>query len=406
MLDESHFKVNQLPLYPLGDIAQRVVELRMQGREIYDFGQLNPNLGPPAAAVEAMVAASLKPHNHRYSSSSGIKRLREELSSWYDRNYGVQLDATNDVVLTLGTKQGLSHLLFAILRAGDSVLVPSPSYPIHGASVVLAGGNLINFSLFSDEEITNGLPTALSESSEGFFSRLEFAIQHSFPRPTTLILSFPHNPTGLIVDQSFLDRVVSFARKEGIIILHDFAYSGLVYDGGTSPSILSVPGASECCVEFTTLSKTVNLPGWRIGFAAGNPKLIGALKRIKGYLDYGAFQPLQIAAIQVLTGFEHIVRDNLGVYAERRTALIDGLKLAGFEFERPRGGLFIFPRLGEKFGGESGDTIAERLMEEVGVVTTPGSGFDPAFKNYLRLVFSETETRTREAIDKVQEYLK
>lgn len=403
MLDESHFRVNQLPLYPLGDLAQRVVELRMAGREVYDFSQLNPNLGPPAAAIESMVSASLKPHNHRYSSSQGITRLREEVGRWYQRNFSVELSTADDIAVTLGTKQGLSHLLFAMLRAGDSVLLPSPSYPIHGASVVLAGGNLINFSLFDPDEIVTGLPTSLSAASEGFFARLQYAVQHSFPRPTTLILSFPHNPTGVVVDKSFFDRVVDFACSEGLVVLHDFAYSHLVFDGGEAPSILASKGAEKCCVEFTTLSKAVNLPGWRLGFAAGNPQLIRALKRIKGYLDYGAFQPLQIAAIQVLAGFESIARDNLGEYAERRTAVLTGLRRAGFKFEDPKGGLFVFPRL--DVSSQSVSEVLLAMINEAGIVFTPGAGFDPAFGSYVRVVYSETETRTREAMGRLVEYL-
>jgi alanine-synthesizing transaminase len=272
--------------------------------------------------------------------------------------------------------------------------------------VILAGGKLINFSLFDDDEISSGLPSTLTADSEGFFNRLQYAVQHSFPRPTTLILSFPHNPTGVVADRGFFDRVVQFACDEGLIVLHDFAYSHLVFDGGHAPSILASRGAEKCCVEFTTLSKAVNLPGWRIGFAAGNTKLIGALKRIKGYLDYGAFQPLQIAAIQVLAGFEHIARDNLNEYAERRAAVLAGLRRAGFEFNEPKGGLFVFPRLGRALDGRSADEVVKYLIDEVGVVLARGVGFDPAFKDYVRVVYSESETRSRVAMDKLAECLR
>ncbi|MGH7930158.1 MAG: aminotransferase class I/II-fold pyridoxal phosphate-dependent enzyme, partial [Candidatus Binatia bacterium] len=308
------------------------MEARHRGEDIVDFGMGNPDLPTPPHVVAKLVEAAAKPQNHRYSVSRGIYKLRVAICAWYKRRYGVDIDPDAEAIVTIGAKEGLSHLAWATIDPGDVVLCPSPTYPIHQYAVVLAGGDL------------RCLPLT---TSEAFFGHLEEAIKQTWPKPKMMIISFPHNPTTEVVELDFFERVVRAAREHDFIVVHDLAYADLTFDGYQAPSFLQVPGAKDVGVEFFSLSKSYNMPGWRVGFAVGNKEIIHALARIKSYLDYGIFQPVQIAAIQALNGPQDCVEDIRLMYEKRRDSLIDGLERAGWRIPKPKGTMFVWAELPE-----------------------------------------------------------
>lgn len=400
-------KIEHLPLIALNEIAQAVNKARGEGRDIIDFSQLNPNIPPPGQAVEKLVQSSLQPTNHRYSSSQGISKLREAFCNWYANRFDVELNLDTEVVVTLGTKQGLSHLLLGVLSTGDTVLLPTPAYPIHQASVILAGAKLIDVALVSSDEEDRVWKNAeaLTENSESFFKRLEQAYQQSSPKPKIMILSFPHNPTTTVVTLGFMERLVAFAKNLGIFLIHDFAYADLSFDGFKTPSILQVPGAKEIAVEFYSLSKGLCLAGWRIGVCAGNPESIALLKKIKSFLDYGPFQPLQIGAIKALESYKSIISETVEIYKSRRDVLVAGLKSLSWEIASPKGSLFVWAKIPSTFPLQNAKEFSSYLLEH-NVAVCPGDGFGEEYSKYLRFSLVVPEHRIRQAIINIEQGLR
>ena len=396
---ETFFRIHHLPPYHLGDIAKAVIDARVSGRDIIDLSQFNPSLSPPAVAVDKLVQASLQPHNHRYSASQGITKLRESIARWYERRDGVALDVEREIVVTMGTKEALSHLLFAVVSQGDTVLLPTPSYPIHNAGIVLAGGNVIGVPLFDPAQEVP--PTTLTEADDDFFQRLQVAYEGTWPRPIMMLLSFPHNPTTIVVTKGFLTRLVEFALERGIYLIHDFAYADLCFDGYQAPSLLSIPGAKDIALECYSVSKGLSMPGWRVGFCVGNERLIGALKKIKSYLDCGIFQPLQIATVRVLDSHERLVADHVETYRARRNILADGLSSLGFSLQRPKGTVFVWAKIPKRYRHKGSLAFVREVLERTQVAVCPGVGFDAHTDQYVRFALTEGEARLRAALNQL-----
>ncbi len=397
----QHFFVHHLPPFVLGEIAQAVVQARLEGRDVYELSQVNPALTPPPAAVEKLVQSCLQPHNHRYSSSQGIAKLREAVSDWYARRFKVEVHPATEVVATMGIKEGLSHLLFAMASTGDTVLLPTPSYPIHSAAIVLAGANLIGvpLPLMSPEDAErDGTIDVLTEKSETFFSRLTATYERTWPRPMMMIISFPHNPTATVVTAGFFERLVHLAKSKGFYLAHDFAYADLSFDGMRTPSILEIPGAKEIAVECCSLSKGMSLGGWRAGFCSGNERLISALKKIKSYLDCGIFQPVQIASIKALSQYDNVLAETRETYQTRRDVLVDGLNTLNWEFETPKGSLFLWAKIPSQYRAMKSMAFSRYVLERANVAVLPGAGFDASADEWVRFALVEPEQRLRAAI--------
>ena len=320
-------RVGALPPYVFAHISELTAGLRREGEDVIDLGFGNPDLPSPELAVEKLIEAAQKPRNHRYSASRGIPKLRLAAAELYRRRFGVELDPEREVLNTIGAKEGLSHLMWVLLQPGDSALVPSPSYPIHVHAPIFAGASVTQVAMGPDEDL---------------FGNLEDAYARARPRPRVVILSFPHNPTTATVELDFMQRVVDFARERELLVVHDFAYADLAFDGHEPPSILQVPGAKECCVELYTLTKSFSMAGWRVGFLVGNAEVVGALARLKSYLDYGTFQPIQIAAIVTMNELPDHPREVCRIYESRRDALCTGLARAGWQFPKPKGTMFVW----------------------------------------------------------------
>jgi alanine-synthesizing transaminase len=376
-------RIKRLPPYVFNIIGDLKQEARRKGEDIIDFGMGNPDGSTPPHVVAKLVEAAQKPVNHRYSVSRGIYKLRLAIVDWYRRNYGVELDADTEACATIGSKEGLAHLALAILGPGDVVLCPTPTYPIHQYCVILAGGDLRSVPLVPGQD---------------FFANLMEAMKQTWPKPKLLILNFPHNPTTLCVDLPFFEKIVDFAREHDLMVVHDLAYADLVFDGYQAPSFLQVPGAKEVGVEFFTLSKSYNMPGWRVGFCVGNHHMIAALSRIKSYLDYGIFQPVQIAAIHALNGPQHYVEEIRQRYEDRRNALVDGLNRAGWPVERPKATMFLWAPIPEPFAAMGSVEFATYLLREAKVAVSPGIGFGEYGDGYVRFALIENEHRTRQAV--------
>lgn len=398
------FRVDQLPPYILGEIGRAVLELRRGGADIVDLSQFNPDLGPPQVGVDKAVQSLLLPHHHRYSSSQGISKLRQAFADWYLQRFGVALDPEEEVAVTLGTKEGLSHLLLAVVNPGDHVLVPTPSYPIHNSAVMMAASSLLGIPLFSAWSDATNAGYKLDGQSDDFFARLESVCASAWPKPKAMIICFPHNPTGTTVDTAFFTRLVEFAASHQILLIHDFAYGELCYDGYRAPSLLEIPGAIDTAVEFYSMSKAFSIPGWRISFCVGNKKVIRALKRIKSHLDYGVFQPLQIAAISLLKHAPAILKETAETYRARRDVLVDGLKSAGFDARPPRATVFLWLPIPDESGGSL--TMSHRLLKDAGVAVSPGLGFDPHADGFIRIALSESEQRLRTAAIRIERALR
>lgn len=380
-MEEFH-RIKRLPPYVFNIVTELKVAARKRGEDIIDFGMGNPDMPTPQHIVDKLIESVHNPKNHRYSASKGIYKLRCAIADWYKRRYDVDIDPDTEAVATIGSKEGISHLALAILGPGDVVFVPDPTYPIHKYSVIIAGGDVRSIPLLPGVD---------------FFDELQKAVKQTWPKPKLLILNFPHNPTTEVVDREFFVKVVDFARENNIMVVHDLAYADIVFDGYKAPSFLEIPGAKDIGVEFFTLSKSYNMPGWRVGFAVGNRKLIAALTRIKSYLDYGMFQPIQIAAIIAMNGSQDCVKDICGVYESRRNVLIESFSKAGWEIEKPKATMFVWARIPEHLRSMKSIEFSKFLLEKAKVAVSPGIGFGEMGDEYVRIALVENEHRVRQA---------
>jgi alanine-synthesizing transaminase len=383
-------RIKRLPPYLFATLDKMKMEARRAGEDIIDFGMGNPDHASPPHVVEKLIEAAKKPQNHRYSTSRGIQKLRLAICNWYKRRYGVELDPDSEAVVTIGSKEGLAHLALAMLGPGDVAICPSPTYPIHQYSIVIANADLRVVPLRPGVE---------------FFAALQETVRQCWPRPKVLLMSFPHNPTTTVVDLDFFRGIVDFAREHNIFVVHDFAYADLYFDGYQPPSFLQVPGAKEIGVEFFTLSKSYDMPGWRVGFLCGNAEAIQALSRLKSYFDYGIFQPIQIAAIHALNGPQDYVEGVRQRYRRRRDVLIDGLDRAGWHIPKPKGTMFVWAEIPEEYRAMGSMKFAELLLTEAKVAVSPGIGFGEYGDDYVRFALIENEHRTRQAVRGIRKVL-
>jgi len=387
---EEFGRIKRLPPYVFNIVNELKKEARARGEDIIDFGMGNPDLPTPPHIVEKLMEAARNPRNHRYSASRGIAKLRAAIADWYRRNYQVELDPETEAIVTIGAKEGIAHLALALLEPGDLVLVPNPSYPIHAFSAIIAGANVCSARLDLEGD---------------FFDCLLESFHQSWPLPKLLILSFPHNPTTAVVERDFFEKVVALAQEHNLIVVHDFAYADLVFDGYRAPSFLQIPGAKEVGVEFFTLSKSYSMPGWRVGFAAGNPQVIGSLARIKSYLDYGVFQPIQIASIIALNGPQDCVKQIVGTYQVRRDCLVDGLNRVGWKIAKPKGTMFVWAKIPDRYLSMGSLEFSKFLLQEAKVAVSPGIGFGQYGDQHVRFALVENEDRTRQAIRSIRRIL-
>jgi alanine-synthesizing transaminase len=376
-------RIKRLPPYVFSIVNDLKAKARARGEDVIDFGMGNPDQPTPPHIVEKLVEVARRGDTHRYSVSKGIPRLRRAICHWYKDNYDVDLDPETESIVTIGSKEGLAHLALATLGPGDAVLVPNPAYPIHPYGCVIAGADIRHVPLTPDVD---------------FFAELERGIQESWPRPKMLILNFPANPTTQCVDLEFFERVVAIAREHKIWVVHDLAYAEIVFDGYKAPSILQVPGAKDLAVEFYTLSKSYNMPGWRVGFMCGNPTLVAALGRIKSYLDYGTFTPIQVAAIAALEGPQDCVEEIRQLYLSRRDVLCDGLNALGWEVEKPKATMFVWAPIPEPYREMGSLEFCKKLLRDAKVAVSPGIGFGSQGDTHVRFGLIENEHRTRQAL--------
>jgi alanine-synthesizing transaminase len=391
-------RINGLPPYVFAQINGLKAEARAAGRDIVDFGFGNPDLPSPDIAVEKLAEAAHNPKNHRYSASRGLPNLRLAMATRYKKMWDVDLDPDTEVVTTIGAKEGLTHLMWVLLGPGDTAIVPSPSYPIHLAGPGFAGATVITVPM---------LDPASSENDPGddFFDGLVTAWEKATVKPRVIICSFPHNPTSACVDLAFMERLVNFALEHDVIICHDFAYADLGFDGYKPPSIMQVPRAKECCVELYTLTKSFSMAGWRVGFMVGNKEIVAALTKLKSYLDYGTFQPVQIAAIVAMNEAQSYPDELQVIYQARRDTLIDGLNRIGWEVPAPKGSMFIWARIPEQYRDHSSLDFAKYLIAEADVATSPGVGFGDGGDGHVRFALIENELRTQQAIRNLKKAL-
>jgi alanine-synthesizing transaminase len=387
---DDFYRISRLPPYVLGIIRDLTMEARRRGEDIIDLGMGNPDLATPKHIVSKLVEAARNPKNHRYSVSRGIQKLRVAIANWYKRKYNVDIDYNEEVVVTMGAKEGIGHLVLATISQGEIVFVPTPAYPIHPYSVVIAGGDLRTIPLLPKEE---------------FFDRLSIAAKTTWPRPRMLIISFPNNPTTEVVDLGFFEKIVEFAKEHDLMIVHDLAYADLVFDGYHAPSFLQVKGAKDVGVEFYSLSKSYSMPGWRVGFAVGNRKMINALARIKSYLDYGMFQPIQIASIIALNDGDADVQVINEIYRKRRDTLCDGLNRCGWIVEKPKGTMFVWAKIPEEFSSMDSIEFSKTILKEAKVAISPGIGFGEYGEGYVRFALIENEHRIKQAAKGIRTFL-
>ena len=380
---EEFSRLTRLPAYVFNITSELKATARRRGEDIIDFGMGNPDGATPKHIVDKMIEAAQKPATHRYSVSRGLPRLRKAICNWYERRYGVALDPETEAIVTIGSKEGIAHLCLATLDRGDTVVVPNPSYPIHIYGPIIAGANIRSVAVHNTDD---------------FLAELEQAIPLMYPRPRMLILNFPANPTTQCVDLAFFERVVGLCREHGIYLVHDLAYADLVFDGYRAPSVLEVPGAKDIAVEFFTLSKSYNMPGWRVGFMVGNKKLVAALARLKSYFDYGTFTPIQVASILALEGPQECVTDICDNYRRRRDVLIHGLNKAGWGVSAPRATMFVWAPIPEPYRPLGSLDFSRKLLTEAKVAVSPGLGFGEYGDGHVRFSLIENEERTKQAI--------
>jgi alanine-synthesizing transaminase len=384
-------RIQRLPPYVFNVVGELKQQARHAGEDIVDLSMGNPDAPTPAHVVEKLLESVAKTPNHRYSVSRGIYKLRVAICEWYRRRYAVELDPDSEAIVTIGSKEGLGHLALAVLGPGDVALCPNPTYPIHQYSVIIAGADVRSIPLMPGGD---------------FQGLLAEAVRQMWPKPKMLILNFPHNPTTEVVDIEFFRSIVEFAREHKIIVVHDLAYADLVFDGYRAPSFLQVPGAIDVGVEFFTLSKSYNMPGWRVGFAVGNRELIGALARLKSYLDYGIFQPVQIAAIAALNGPQDCVDEIRERYQHRRDVLCDGLVRAGWPVHKPKATMFVWAPIPEPWAAAGSLEFSKFLLREGKVAVSPGIGFGDYGDGFVRFALIENEHRTRQAIRGIRRALR
>ncbi|MEN8719923.1 MAG: alanine transaminase [Oceanococcaceae bacterium] len=383
-------RIERLPPYALAAVTEMKKQARARGEDIIDFGMGNPDQPTPKHIVDKLTEAAQRGDTHRYSQSRGIPRLRRAVCNWYKTKFDVDLDPESEAIVTIGSKEGLAHLALATLGPGDVVLVPNPAYPIHPYGVVIAGADVRHVKMVPGGD---------------FFHELEVAIKESWPRPKMMLLSFPANPTGECVDLAFFERAVAIAKEYGLWIVQDIAYAELCFDGYEAPSILQVPGAKDVAVESYSLSKTYNMPGWRVGFMVGNRELISALGRIKSYLDYGTFTPIQVAAIAALEGPQECVAEIRELYRRRRDVLCDGLNAMAWPVEKPKATMFVWARIPEPFAQMGSLEFSKKLLTDAKVAVSAGIGFGNHGDDYVRFALIENEHRTRQALRGIRKML-
>ncbi|TDJ51930.1 MAG: alanine transaminase [Nitrospina sp.] len=381
-------RINRLPPYVFDIVGDLKLQARRRGEDIIDFGMGNPDLPTPKHIVDKLCEAATKSPNHRYSQSKGIPKLRLAITDWYQRNFQVELDPETEAIATIGSKEGISHLALAITSPGDSVLVPTPTYPIHTYAFILSNGDVIGVPMQKD---TN------------FFEALLQAYKQNWPRPKALIINFPHNPTTQVVEIDFFEKVVAFALEHDLIVIHDFAYADLVFDGYRAPSLLQAAGAKEVGVESFTLSKSYSMPGWRVGFMVGNRDIIHALARVKSYQDYGMFQPIQIAAIIALNGPRDCVEEICETYRKRRDVLCEGLNRVGWTVDVPKATMFVWAEIPDPFKSMGSLEFSKLLLDKAKVAVSPGIGFGEGGDHFVRISLIENEHRIRQAIQGIRE---
>ncbi len=380
---EEFRRIKRLPPYVFAIVNELKAEARARGEDIIDFGMGNPDQPTPQHIVDKLCEAAQRKDTHRYSMSRGIPRLRAAICNWYKRRYDVDLDPETEAIVTIGSKEGLAHLALACVGPGDSILVPNPAYPIHPWGFVIAGADVRHVPLTKDVD---------------FFEKLEEAIKASWPKPKMLVINFPGNPTTQCVELDFFEKVVAIAKEHNIWVIQDIAYADIVFDGYKAPSILQVPGAKDIAVEFFSLSKSYNMPGWRIGFMCGNKTLVAALARMKSYLDYGMFTPLQVAAIAALEGPQDCVQKIRDMYQARRNVLCDGLNNVGWSIERPKATMFVWAPIPDAYREMGSLEFSKKLLQDAKVAVSPGIGFGEYGDDHVRFGLIENEHRTRQAV--------
>ena len=389
-MDIDFPRVNNLPPYIFDEIQKLKMEARHFGEDIIDFGMGNPDQPTPSPIVEKLREVSLKPATHRYSQSKGIPRLRKSICDWYERRFSVHLDPDSEAVVTMGSKEGLAHLALATLDKGDAVLVPNPSYPVHPYGFIIAGADIRHVPIGKNVD---------------FFSELDNAIKNSYPKPKMLVLNFPSNPTTQCVEIEFFEKIVKMASEHEIWVVQDFAYADLCFDGYEAPSILQVEGAKEVAVEFFSLSKSYNMPGWRVGFCCGNKDLLAALSRIKSYFDYGLFTPIQVAAIKALDeGDEHVIAIK-ETYKSRRDILVKGLNNSGWPTDTPKATMFVWSKIPDSMINLGSLEFSKRLLTEAKVAVSPGIGFGDYGEGYVRFSLIENEHRIKQAVRSIKKFI-
>ena len=381
-------RIKRLPPYVLGIVNELKYEARRRGEDIIDFGLGNPDMPTPKHIVDKLIEAAQKESNHRYSLSRGIYKLRLAITDWYKRNHDVGLDPDSEAIATIGSKEGIAHLAMAITSPGDSVLVPTPTYPIHTYAFILANADVIHVPLGPDVD---------------FFEALLDAFKRNWPRPKAMVINFPHNPTTQVVDIDFFEKVVDFAKEHDLIVIHDFAYGDIVFDGYRAPSFLQVPGAKDVGIEFFSLSKSYNMPGWRVGFAVGNSEIIHALARIKSYQDYGMFQPIQIAATVALNGPRDCVEEIRDTYQRRRDVLCESLNRIGWKVTPPRATMMVWAEIPDRFKKMGSLEFCKLLLDQAKVAVAPGIGFGEGGDHFVRFSLVENEHRIRQAARGIRE---
>jgi alanine-synthesizing transaminase len=383
-------RIQRLPPYVFNITGEMKVSARRRGEDIIDFGMGNPDGATPKHIVDKMIEAALKPVTHRYSVSKGLPRLRKAICNWYKTRYNVDLDPDSEAIVTIGSKEGIAHLCLAILDSQDTVVVPNPSYPIHIYGPVIAGAHVVSVPVHNQED---------------FLAQLEQLIPRMTPRPKALIVNFPSNPTTECVELPFLARLVEMAREYGFHLIHDLAYADIAFDGYKPPSVLEVPGAKDVAVEFFTLSKSYNMPGWRVGFMVGNPKLVSALGRLKSYFDYGTFTPIQVASIAALEGPQECVHEICETYRSRRNVLVEGLNKAGWHVPSPKATMFVWAKIPEAYRELKSLEFSKLLLTEAKVAVSPGIGFGDYGDGHVRFALIENEERTRQALRGIRQML-
>ncbi len=395
MPTEEFHRIQRLPPYVFNIVNELKQAERAQGEDVIDLGMGNPDQPAPPHVVDKLIETCSRKDTHRYSMSKGIPRLRTAICNWYRRKYDVELDPESEAIVTIGSKDGLAHLALAVLGPGDCVLVPTPAYPIHPYGCVIAGAD-VQYLALSDGELSD---------DDDFFDGLQQAIHNSWPRPKLLLLNFPCNPTTQCVSLDFFEKAVAIAREHDMWIINDNAYAEIVFDGYQAPSILQVPGATDIGVEFYSLSKTYNMPGWRVGFMCGNRTLVGALARIKSYLDYGLFTPIQVASITALESSQECVAETVELYQTRRDVLCEGLDKIGWHFEKPKATMFVWAPVPEAYADKGSLEFSKLLLKEAKVAVSPGIGFGKNGDSHIRFSLIENKQRIRQAVRNIKKIL-